>query len=116
MKKISHYGIRDTANLWFKNYLNDREQFVSVNGVNSEREKVKCGVPQGSILGPILFLLFINDLPNATDFLTLLFADDTTFQVSGQDLDQLFELANSELQKSTVWFRANKPDLNVKKN
>ena len=95
--------------------MNDREQFVSVNGVNSEREKVKCGVPQGSILGPILFLLFINDLPNATDFLTLLFADDTTFQVSGQDLDQLFELANSELQKSTIWFKANKLTLNVKK-
>ena len=112
---MSHYGIRDTANLWFKNYLNDREQFVSLNGINSEREKVKCGVPQGSILGPILFLLFINDLPNATDFLTLLFADDTTFQVSGQNLDHLIDHANSELEKSRVWFKANKLTLNVKK-
>ena len=116
LQKLSHYGIRDTANLWFKNYLDDREQFVCINGINSERAKVKCGVPQGSILGPILFLIFINDLPNATDFLTLLFADDTTFQVSGQDLDQLFEHANSELQKSTIWFKANKLTLNVKKN
>ena len=115
LQKLSHYGIRDTANLWFKNYLDDREQFVCINGINSERAKEKCGVPQGSILGPILFLIFINDLPNATDFLTLLFADDTTFQVSGQDLDQLFEHANSELQKSTIWFKANKLTLNVKK-
>ena len=115
LQKMSHYGIRNTANLWFQNYLMGREQFVSVHGRDSERAEVKCGVPQGSILGPILFLIFINDLPNATDFLTLLFADDTTFQVSGQDLDQLFNYANCEMEKSTAWFKANKLTLNVKK-
>ena len=115
LKKLSHYGVRDKENLWFQNYLSEREQFVSVHGTESGKTKIKCGVPQGSILGPLLFLVFINDLPNATDFLTLLFADDTTFQVSGVDLDQLFAYANSELAKSTMWFKANKLTLNVKK-
>ena len=101
--------LRDTL------YLSEREQYVSVHGTDSGKTKIKCGVPQGSVLGPLLFLIFINDLPNATEFLTLLFADDTTFQVSGFDLEQLFNYANSELEKSTVWLRANKLTLNVKK-
>ena len=97
------------------NYLSEREQYVSINGTNSENSKILCGVPQGSVLGPLLFLLFINDLPKATDFFTLLFADDTTFQLSGPDIDFLFERANAELQKASVWFNSNKLTLNVKK-
>ena len=109
------YGIRDSENLWFENYLNEREQFVCINGTESGKKRVSCGVPQGSVLGPLLFLLFINDLPNATNFFTLLFADDTTFQVSGLDLTEIFNIANFELEKSAVWFKANKLTLNVKK-
>ena len=97
------------------NYPADREQFVSVHGVNSETVKMVCGVPQGPVRGPLLFLLFINDLPNATEFLTLLFADDTTFQMSGLDLNTLFTNANLELEKASTWFRANKLTLNVSK-
>ena len=115
LKKMSTYGIRDSANLWFKNYLRDREQFVSIHGIESGTKKMSCGVPQGSVLGPLLFLLFINDLPNGTEFLTLLFADDTTFQVSDSDLNKLFDVANFELEKASVWFTANKLTLNVKK-
>ena len=115
LNKLEHYGIRNKANLWFRNYLTEREQFVTINGINSENEIVKCGVPQGSVLGPLLFLIFINDLPNATEFFTLLFADDTTFQVSGFDTKKLFDEANMELQKASNWFRANKLTLNVKK-
>ena len=115
LKKLDHYGFRDTSNKWFENYLNDREQFVSVLGVNSDHQKIVCGVPQGSILGPLLFTLFINDLPNATQFLTLLFADDTTFQMSGGNLNHLFQNANLELDKASTWFKANKLTLNVDK-
>ena len=77
--------------------------------------EAKCLYNRSECLGPLLFLLFINDLPNATDFLTLLFADDTTFQVSDIDPNKLFNIANSELEKASVWFSANKLTLNVKK-
>ena len=115
LRKMEHYGVRNTSNVWFQNYLSEREQFVSINGIESETEKIVCGVPQGSVLGPLLFLIYINDLPNSTDFFTLLFADDTTFQLSGVNLDILFQLANSELEKASVWFESNKLTLNVKK-
>ena len=115
IKKMEHYGIRGSSLNWFRNYLLEREQFVSINGVKSEVVRMVCGVPQGSVLGPLLFLIYINDLPNATEFLTLLFADDTTFQFSGANLDLLFEKCNSELEKASIWFIANKLTLNVKK-
>ena len=110
------YGFKNNSNLWFQNYLSEREQYVSINGVDSDTVKIVCGVPQGSVLGPLLFLIFINDLPQATDFLTLLFADDTTFQISDTETDSLFRNANFELEKASEWFKANKLTLKVKKN
>ena len=112
---MEFYGVRNDSQAWFESYLSEREQFVTINGVESKRNKITCGVPQGSVLGPLLFLIFINDLPNATDFLTLLFADDTTFQLSGFDVNILFAMANSELKKASQWFIANELTLNVKK-
>ena len=115
IQKMEHYGVKGTSSLWFQNYLSNREQYVSINGIDSDVMKISCGVPQGSVLGPLLFLLYINDLPNATEFLTLLFADDTTFQFSGVNLDLLFEKCNLELEKASIWFKSNKLTLNVKK-
>ena len=76
--KLEHYGVRGVALHWFKSYLHNRSQYVVYNGLQSAKFGIKCGVPQGSILGPILFLISINDITNVSRLLQLLlFADDT---------------------------------------
>ena len=114
-EKLRHYGFRNVSNLWFKNYLSNRTQFVSINENNSSIRTINCGVPQGSVLGPLLFLLYINDLPTATSFCTSLFADDTALSISSCNLDELFRIANIELCKAAEWFNTNKLTLNVSK-
>ena len=115
LEKLKHYGFKNISNLWFKNYLSDRTQFVSINDHNSSTTTINCGVPQGSVLGPLLFLLYINDLPNATKFFTSLFADDTALSMSSSDLGDLYRRANIELDKAAEWFNTNKLTLNVSK-
>ena len=90
LTKLNHYGIRGFVLDWFKSYLSHREQFVNVNGHNSLSLPVTCGVPQGSILGPLLFLLYVNDLPNTSSLLTFhVFADDTNIYFSSKNLSHL---------------------------
>jgi hypothetical protein len=115
IEKLEHYGIEGWPLKWFKEYLSDREQYVEIEGKKAEKRKVKCGVPQGSVLGPILFLIFINDLPNAMQILTVLFADDTAMVKEGNDREKLSRSLERELTTATDWFRANKLSLNVKK-
>ena len=77
LQKLEYYGIRGVCNNWFKSYLSDRKQFVSINGYNSDLMPVDCGVPQGSVLGPLLFLIYINDLHKAIQYCKVHhFADD----------------------------------------
>ena len=116
IQKLEHYGIRNTALNWFKSYLTDRKQFVFVNGVNSETRLVTCGVPQGSVLGPLLFLLYINDLPNISKKLKFfLFADDTNIYMESSNLKDLERSMNIELKKLYVWLCVNRLSLNITK-
>ena len=116
LKKLYHYGIRGVAFDWFKSYLSERKQFVTYNECHSEQKYIKCGVPQGSILGPLLFLLYVNDMVNASERLfSQLFADDTNVFISGKNLNSLIETMNCELQKLYEWMCVNKLSLNIKK-
>ena len=107
IKKLQHYGFRGLVSNWFSSYLTDRKQNTVVNGHTLELGVVKTGVPQGSVLGPILFTIYVSDMPNATELLPRLFADDTNIFVSGKDVDNLVEDTNTELQKLHIWFKAN---------
>ena len=87
LKKLEHYGITGVELSWFSSYLSKRKQFVSVHGSTSDYLEVKCGVPQGSVLGPLLFLIYINDLPSVSKVLSFyVFADDTDIFYSSCDL------------------------------
>ena len=102
LKKLEHYGIRGVPLQWFESYL--RKQIVSVNGHSSNELETKHGVPQGSVLGPLLFLLHINDLPSISKKLTFyLFADDANIYFESSNLLQLQKTVNKELWKVRKW-------------
>jgi hypothetical protein len=115
LMKLSKMGISGIALDWFRSYLSERSQIVDINGNLSRLKKIKISILQGSILGPILFLCFINDLHRVTDLLTLMFADDTFSLDSGNDLNDLISTVNNEINKMAVWFRANKLAVNISK-
>ena len=111
LKKLDKIGIKNNNLLWFKNYLQNRKQFVSIKENSSSYLNINIGVPQGSILGPILFLIYINDLPYCSNFISLLFADDTTLLLSDNCIHSLISNVNQELQKIVNFFRYNKLSL-----
>ena len=116
LDKLYYYGIRGVAHTWISSYLTDRQQFVEFNGARSSTLKVNCGVPQGSNLGPLLFLIYINDLAFVSPKLfAVLFADDSNFFCTDSNLPKLFETVNQELISIVDWLNANRMSLNVEK-
>jgi len=116
MRKLYILGFRGPVGYWLKSYLTDRRQCVSVNGIRSQQMSVRRGVPQGSVLGPLLFNLYINDMHTATGLDIIHYADDTTVFQSGVDVPAIVRSLNAELVKLDDWLRANRLSLNVAKS
>ena len=110
LHKLDHYGIRGSILNWFKSYLTNRKQYVDINGESSKIKEISCGVSQSSVLGPLLFLLYINDLPNIS-----LFADDTNIYYESNSLQDLEKKINKELGKLQLWLNVNRLSLNISK-
>ena len=107
-RKLYHYGVRGTPLNWFKSYFSARKQCVSYKGVRSAMRSVGCGVAQGSVLGPILFLIYINDLPRCSvDLEFVIYADDTTVFFSSDNLDNTVNVINVELGRVSRWISSN---------
>ena len=116
LAKLNHYGIRGASSDWFKSYLSNRKQYVSINGFDSGLTTINCGLPQGSVLGPLLFLLHINDLNQAMKFCKVYhFADDTNLLCLSNSIKKLNKLVNTDLKHLVNWLNANKISLNIKK-
>ena len=116
LKKLEHYGFRGLSNNWFKTYLTERTQKVLINGIKSNQISIKHGVPQGSVLGPLLFLIYINDLHNAIIHSTVYhFADDTSILNINNSIKKINMHVNHDLKHLCIWLRANKISLNATK-
>ena len=114
--KIKRYEVTGLENKWFTSYLDNRIQFCKINGTSSQLKEMTCGVPQGSCLGPLLFLLYINDLPFVLQkSYVSMNADDTAISLSSKNNDELQIDLFLDLLKLQDWLNANKPSLNVVK-
>ena len=112
LSKLDYYDIRGISNKWFKSYLSNRKQFVSINGYDSGLAEINGVLPQGSVLGPLLFLLYINDLNQAIKFCKV--HHFANFLYSGKSIKKLNKLANFDLKNLLYWLNTNKISLNVK--
>ena len=114
--KMRNYGIDGLEHRWFSSYLNNRRQFCRVNGVSSDPAEINIGVPQGSCLGPLLFLIYINDLPFALKSAKVtMYADDTAISFSSNNMEEIDAVVNAELACVEKWLQGNKLSLNVVK-
>ena len=116
LQKLEHYGVRGIALNWFGNYITKHYQCVKYNNEVSEKKEISCGVPQGSILGPLLFLIYINDISYSSNLRSfVLFPDDTNLLISHKDSNTLMNQMNKELGKISTWLALDKLSLNLAK-
>ncbi len=116
LRKLEMYGIRGVALKWFESYLSGRKHFIQYKSTLSMCQSMLCGVPQGSVLGPLLFIIYTNDLPKCLKNANcILFADDTTIYDTSNDINRLYVSINENLNSLADWFKANKLSLNINK-
>jgi hypothetical protein len=115
LRKLSHYGVSDIAMSWFKSYLQGRTQTTKINDTYSNSEKIDYGVPQGSILGPLLFLIYVNDFQRCHSEISIQYADDTSIIISDKQIPTLAEKCKIVLNEIYTWLNANKLSLNLSK-
>ena len=115
LKKLDYYSIRGVANLLLKFYLNDRKQNVLIDNQKSSEKIIEYEIPQGSILGPLLFLIYVNDLPSCLETVPWFFADDTALLIDSNDTTELQTLTNTELANINQWMTANNLVVNANK-
>ena len=114
--KLYYYGLDEKSVKWFKSYLEGRTQTTCISGNSSQFRPVTCGIPQGSILGPLLFIVHINDLPSVLKHCKVsMYADDTMLYCSGKDPRELCRKINEDLEHVRIWLLRNKLHLNMKK-
>ena len=113
--KLGAIGCDDGSVNWFNSYLSNRSQFIDIKGTLSDRGEVTCGIPQGSILGPLLFLIYVNDMESAVDCDLLLYADNSALLIRGKNIIDIEQNLSEELAKSNVWLIDNKHSLHLGK-
>ena len=115
-QKLKLYHFHNSSLEWFKSYLEDRSQKVAISGMLSKSRNISIGVPQGSVLGPLLFIIFINDLPLCTHHSTTnMFADDSTLTATGKTTDEIATNLTADLNNVQEWCAQNSMSLNVSK-